>query len=356
MKPFAFLLLLAASIGSYAQKAEPDPVTRFYYLSGTIDKYPVTFLLHRINEEFSGGYYYHSSGTPIDIAGKLDKTGLLTLNHLANDENNNEVIEGVFKDSSFSGTWQSKGKMLSFRVAEAKDNSALQFDYIWTHGTRKIKDKPSHMSHLEGLSYEARTIWPAAGSKHPSKELIQQNIRILYSEKNSSEEIGKILIRNKNKFLNIPEDSIDLYELVEAVSIDYADARIICMSQMWHTYSGGAHGMYGNSYVNLDLVNNRRISLSDIIDTVAAKSTVEKMLEQQFRKNFPFEEGEKLKDVLMVEKIPITENFMLTGKGIGFNYDPYEIAAYAYGQIFLIIPYKDLRSYLKPDFKKLMGL
>ena len=47
---------------------------------------------------------------------------------------------------------------------------------------------------------------------------------------------------------------------------------------------------------------------------------------------------------------------MLTAKGIGFQYDPYEIAAYAYGPIFIYITFKEIQSYLKPEFKKLVGL
>lgn len=355
MKQVILLLSLLIATGTRAQKADAAVITRFYFLSGSIDKYPVTFLLHRVNEVFSGTYYYHSSGMPIEIAGKIDKKGFLKLRHMSRDEKSNEEIEGVFKDSSFSGTWVSKGKMLNFRVTSSKD-VPLQFDYIWTHGEKKLKKKPEYMSHIEGLSYEATTVWPTATSPHPAKKIIQDEIRNLFNGKTSTEEIGRIMINHKNSFLNTPEDSIDQYEIGETVSIHYFDNRIISLAQDWFTYSGGAHGLYGTTYANFDLQNNRLLGLPDVLDTTAAAPSVEKILEKEFRKNFAFEEGEKLEDVLLVEKIHMSGNILLTGKGITFHYDPYVLAAYAYGSVDIFISYKDLQRWLKPEFKKLMGL
>ena len=94
----------------------------------------------------------------------------------------------------------------------------------------------------------------------------------------------------------------------------------------------------------------------EIIRGVNCDYAVQKLLEKEFVKKFPLDEDQKLSDVLLAEKIEPGENFMLSGKGITFNYVPYEIAAYVYGQIELFIPYKQIESYLKPEFKKLMGL
>lgn len=353
MKHIVFLLLLITTAGQ-AQKAAP--ITRVYIMTGKIDKYPVTFLLHRINNDFTGDYYYHSSATPIGLGGKIGKDGVLKLIHFAHNEKNNETIEGSFTENSFSGTWQSKGKTLTMEVTATKEGTPLQFDYIWTEGAKKLKKKPAYLSHIDEITYEARAVWPTANSTHPAKQKLQQVIRALYGVKDGSEEVGQIMLRRKNKFLATPEDSIELYEESDAVDVAYLDDKIISLAQSWSNYGGGAHGNYGSQYYNVDLKNIRELKLADVMDTLAAKSTVEKLLEKAFRKNFPFDEDQTLKDVLFDEKIKPTENFMLTSKGITFNYEPYEIAAYVYGQIALYISYKELQAYLKPEFKKLMGL
>jgi hypothetical protein len=357
MKHFVLIALLTAALGGYSQKPAPAVITRFYQLTGAIDKYPVTFLLHRVNEEFSGTYYYHSSGTPLDIAGKIDKDGFLKLIYLADDEANNETIQGTFKDSVFSGSWQSKGKMLTMRVSQPKEAPPISFDYIWTHGAKKITNKEPHLSHIEEYSYDGRTVWPKAGSTHPATQVVQQVIREMLGEKDSNDEPGKIMLAHKNQHL-YPKDAEEdyMYEVSEAVELVFADNRLLVLSASTFSYSGGAHGNYGTTYENIDLQLNRKLTLNNVMDTLAAKKTVEKLLVKAYLKKFPLDEDEKISDRLLVEHISPTENFMLSGKGIYFNYVPYEIAAYAYGQIILYIPYTEIKSYLQPGFKKLMEL
>lgn len=356
MKHFILITLLLCGISGHSQNAAA-PITRFYWFTGKIDKYPVTLILHRVNDDFTGCYYYESSGIPMEVGGRFNNKGFLELSHSSPDDMDYETMEGPFTDSSYSATWRSNGKKLYLEVAQPKDPSFLTFDYVWTHGTQKIKNKENLPSHIEELSFDAKTVWPRAISSHPSKQLIQQVIREFLGEKNSNEEPGKIMLRMKSKFLN-PASEDDLIELEssEAINVEFADNRLICLAQNWSNYTGGAHGLYGTNYENIDLQNNRRLKLSDIIDTIAAKKTLEKLLEKEFLKKFPLEKDEKISDVLLAEKITATENFALNGKGIAFNYDPYEIAAYVYGQINLFIPYKQIQPFLNPRFKKLMGL
>src|SRR5689334_1719601 len=108
-KTFVHLMLLLGFYTVHAQKSSPAPViTRYMQLTGTIDKYPVTFHLYRINNNFTGCYYYNSAEQPIEISGSIDNNRFLKLTHSS--EDGKEVLEGVFKDSSFSGTWSFKGK------------------------------------------------------------------------------------------------------------------------------------------------------------------------------------------------------------------------------------------------------
>ena len=75
-------VLFLLFIGSFAngQATKSPVITRYIKLTGTIDKFPVTFHLHRANDAFSGKYYYHSSEQPIDISGKLIQTKEVNIN------------------------------------------------------------------------------------------------------------------------------------------------------------------------------------------------------------------------------------------------------------------------------------
>ncbi|RYF79039.1 MAG: DUF3298 domain-containing protein, partial [Chitinophagaceae bacterium] len=69
---------------------------------------------------------------------------------------------------------------------------------------------------------------------------------------------------------------------------------------------------------------------------------------------FKLKPTDALTEVLFENKIAPNDNFYITGKGIGFSYAPYEIAAYAYGEINLFIAFKDIEANLQPGFKKLL--
>lgn len=354
MKHLLLCLLLAVHIATLAQK---PAITRFYQLSGTIDKYPVTFLLHRVNEDFSGTYYYHSNRTPIEVLGKMEKNGMLKLTYLGNSEAENEIIQGTFSDTAFSGTWQSKGKSLTMRVMKPTVTPTLSFDYVWTHGTKKIAKKEPHLQHIDEQEYDGRAVWPAAGSTDPAVQVVQQTIRAMLGDKNSQEEPGKIMLDHMEQYLDPKKnDDLTYYEISEAVTIAYLDNKLLVLSHFSTQYTGGAHGYYATFYQNIDLPGKRKLWLNDVLDSAAASKTAEKLLAKDFVKQFPLDDDQKINDVLLAEKITLTENFMLGGKGIFFNYIPYEIAAYVYGQVVLFISYKDLSAYLKPEFKKLMGL
>ena len=77
---FILLLLLGGIIGATAQTGKTAPlITCYYHFTGDIDKYPVTFHLYRINDQFTGWYYYNSTEEPIDVWGSIEKCNFLKL-------------------------------------------------------------------------------------------------------------------------------------------------------------------------------------------------------------------------------------------------------------------------------------
>ena len=355
-KTLLHLMLIFGFYTLHAQKSSPAPViTQYLYFTGTIDKYPVTFHLYRINNKFSGCYYYNSTEQPIDISGSIEKGNFLKLTHTTGD-NVPEVLEGVFKDSSFSGTWSYKGKLLPFRITRKKEAGSLQFDYIWSSGSKKPKKE--HDYDPDELSYDAATVWPTATSQHPAIEFIKQIIRNEFGEKNSQEEIGKILIRQKNSILNPvnKEDNDEPADFNITVQVEYRNDRLLTLSASSYYYNAGAaHPNHGTSYSCIDLTNKRKLDITDVLDTLAGRATLYTLLEKKFRAAFNIKKEEKLSEYLSENTIAPCNNFLLTTKGIGFHYNPYVIGPYALGDVYLYIPFKEIEAYLKPEFKQLIG-
>jgi hypothetical protein len=70
------------------------------------------------------------------------------------------------------------------------------------------------------------------------------------------------------------------------------------------------------------------------------KSLNDKYLQDVFQ-------DQDIKDILFTEDYEVSRDIYLTRKGIVFQYDQYEIAAYSHGSIEVLVPYNDLSPYLK---------
>ena len=107
-------------------------------------------------------------------------------------------------------------------------------------------------------------------------------------------------------------------------------------------FSGGAHGYYNILFKNFDLKNNAVIQLSDVFIDVN-KIDWNNILMKNFK-------NPDQKEMLLVDKIPVNNNFYFDSQNITFVYNQYEITAYAAGVVEISIPFPELKPYLKPEF------
>jgi hypothetical protein len=118
-------------------------------------------------------------------------------------------------------------------------------------------------------------------------------------------------------------------------------------------YTGGAHGNHGSFFLNLDVKAQRTWKLTDVVADTAALAP---FLAGAAISRFGLSPEEPLSNRLLVDAVPVTDNFYLTATGLGFVYNPYEIASYADGEVHLFVPYKRLGLLLTEAFKQRMGL
>ncbi len=69
------------------------------------------------------------------------------------------------------------------------------------------------------------------------------------------------------------------------------------------------------------------------------------------------ENGEvKNSEMLLVDKIPVSDNFYFDDKNLYFHYSPYEIAAFAAGDITIPVSWEELKGTLNAEFKERMKI
>ncbi|MBV8325382.1 RsiV family protein [Chryseobacterium sp.] len=123
-------------------------------------------------------------------------------------------------------------------------------------------------------------------------------------------------------------------------------------------YEGGAHDNYGFSERVFDLKNNKKLELKDITSMPAGK--IGDILMKNVNKinsGTTDAEGEvKNSEMLLVDKIPATNNFYFDQDRLYFHYSPYEIAAFAAGDITIPVSWEELKGTLNTEFKERMKI
>lgn len=342
----------------------PENTLRYYYkhLTGNINGKAITMDLVRNGNEYNGVYYYNDTSRPLSLRGKADPAGMIRLEEYAPGTSN----------AIFSGRFISPVQFKGIRTDSAHARTdTFELQETYPAGTMLL--------HSYTLSDSVK-LFP--GEKSSQRALV--NYAILWPQKNFRD-TGRVLVTDSilKTFLlvkDITGPDAALKEVADSFYVGYASVKAginkkelknaavfdwdsyIRMEVLWnendllslefdrYDYTGGAHGLE-NAFVKVfDLKNNKALTLKDIFKS-GYENALQAALETRLRMQYGIPDKEPLngeKGVLFDKHITLTDNFYLTGKGIGFIYNPYEIAAYVYGRINLFIPFSELKNVLEP--------
>ncbi|MES2773611.1 MAG: DUF3298 domain-containing protein [Bacteroidota bacterium] len=367
MKIFCLLAIVAISTNTRAQN---NAISWNKVLTGVIGNYPATMYLQKTGKSYNGYYYYDSKQIPMrlmDFESKED-----SLHIVAFGQENSEYFDGTYNAGAFSGTWRNtaaeKMTSLSFSFTESKTIPPPYFDVVYTTydteypiGLEKGRN-PSY-------SYFASALWPVSSTPAPLAGFLKKWVNQQFGNRNPAISIGKFFVDEKNKDLaswkrdlaSMKKSEIKEYAGSKSLSSErrhtilYQSDTYISIADFSWSFTGGAHGNGGTSMSVLDIKNLKALKLADVF-TPTGKQKLAALLDAAVRAKFNIAKGAKLRyqdgGVLLVSKIEPTDNFYITGKGVGFNYVPYEIAAYAVGEITLFLPYDKLKGLLQRAFAK----
>ncbi len=125
--------------------------------------------------------------------------------------------------------------------------------------------------------------------------------------------------------------------------VKFRTKRLISIGYEHNSYLGGAHGLYGYFYLNIDLKKGKALQLNDLFtDTDKFKAIFYKYFMGKL-----MNESDSSADILMTQEPELPHEFCLVPEGIMLHYNVYEIASYARGDITLLIPYHEVSSILR---------
>jgi len=185
--------------------------------------------------------------------------------------------------------------------------------------------------------------WQYAINLNIRKSLYRSENQAEYSAPLSQKQIRQSLEAFKKE---ARQDDITVWSMLDSFIIDDQHAGFACLKSYAASSTGGAHGMYGESYFYVDKTTGKELHLKDFLHTNAAML---KAAESSFRKTVgipqskPFDQTE----YSFGGKFYLPDNFKITQKGITFSYNPYEVSNWANGIVEFTMTKAQLAPYLK---------
>ncbi len=381
MKQFAALWVLCIALSACGndpgKKDEPQsteagtaerPKDYYKRFAGTVAGMPVVVNIEVYNNRVHAEYYYEKYGKPVELNDwedtvKNDYDWHLTEYEAGKQEDNSPHWQVRMEGNTMKGKWISRDKTKTYDIALEETYPEGSYKFDLRYNADSIKFKPS-------IEASATSTWQILQSKDAGTEgtFIDAVIkaRLGCDSLKQNDIVQCLLAQDKSYFGAYKQDMAELdsemlasptanYSSDVNIWICYNDNGIVGINQFSSSYSGGAHGMYQSLYTVMDARNQEVFKLDDVLKPVdsMAMSTV---LADKVRETYKLQPGANLSEVLFEDKVMPTKNFMLTSRGILFCYGPYEIAAYAMGEVKLFVPYTEVRTMLQPAFIKRMGL
>ncbi|MBS1782843.1 MAG: DUF3298 domain-containing protein [Bacteroidetes bacterium] len=327
-----------------------------YYmrLEGSIANQPVVLHLEKLGDRYQAVYSYITIGQWIPLAVDSSVKDSLFFSEQIPGNNWSETQLPVstwrclLKDGNLQGEWVSGDhkKSFPFTLKESYPIGSTKFAML------------GYTDSAKGLPQPAET--PVAESDFmfvvaEHNDWLNKQIRnILNIDSNLSFEEG-VNKSNAQYFADYRSQLKDIDSLRPIETFNYAryqtimpvynDRNLVTLQNDFYEFSGGAHGNYGTLFHTYDLINKKELKLSDFIqiDSLTLQPIVERAFREQYRIKV-----KNLSQVLFDPHLATTDNFYITNKGIGFLYNPYEVASYAQGQINVFVPYTAFNRWLTP--------
>jgi hypothetical protein len=364
-RSFLFLLICnAIAISGNSQSLVPKRC--YLHLVGKINKeFPVEMNLVKINDSIFGDYSFVQAGN-LPFAKKDIGKGIMFSGRMTSadaffireyDAESESSFTGKFVNSqTLTGFFETgKGsKPLPFEVMEKYPEGSVGMNVFYQKAFQPLVKKQK----TPGASIQLALLLPGE-SANPliSDSLIRLMIDKFNGNQTRITDPIKLLDGIKQTYFDnyissneaiyiATMSSIFNWQSLKFLHILLNDAHILTFYIDHYAFTGGAHGLQTRQFMVINLWTGKEIVLKDIFK-INYEAPLDEILSDKIHEMNHIPTSQNLKDSgFFTDSIKPTENFYLTRDGIGFYYNQYDIAPYAYGTIDLFIPLKDLKEVL----------
>jgi len=335
-----------APLGGTAQAGQK------YFFRGTIANLSIEMQLVRDGEHLNGTYFYPKVGKNISLTGTVDKENSVTLNE--SDETGKQT--GMFK-----GKWQT--------ASDSPDPSIYEIEGKWS---KPDGSKPTEFIVTQqpyeftgNVSVTAKTIKDANKQKLYSVTAEYPQIEGDSRFDGFNREARSLVTKDTGAFKagETSEDANDATGLTtdnqtSTMDIGYdfhfANDNLISVVFTEGMYSrGAAHGNSATQVINYDVKSGKKLALADLFkDKSKYLSLIASYCQKELKERARKPDAMVLEDLIDSGAGPHADNYKawnITRKGLWITFDPYQVAAYAAGPQYILVPYSVLKDIIKPD-------
>ena len=226
-------------------------------------------------------------------------------------------------------------------TAQPACNLTISFEYAARSSDNKLKDSLNtyFLSACFGDKYMMMT--PEEAVKRYAEKYAadyRKDLEPMYKKDKEDKEDGASMEAWYSYYKGI-ESHVQLYvKHLLVYRIDYNE------------YTGGAHGIYMSTFLNMDLRTLAPIRLDDLFVS-DYKEALTDLLWNQLMADNKATTRQELEDMgyATTGDLEPTENFYLGKEGITFYYNVYDIAPYVMGAVKITLPYEMLQHLLDGD-------
>ena len=348
----------------------------FYkHLKGTVDTFAITMDLVQIKNRstdfgpynYRGHYYYDKYQQPIAFYGEMDSVGNIILHEASLQDKDIAFVGKLDANGSFSGTWRdtSRQRTLPFTLKETNSDGAIALDFYNFNDSLKLWKNSAKSPMAE---FDMHCLLPSKSVETGIATFLKDKIFMNFKGDSLEKSYANVSVENLGNairdtffasYLDMlaeekPDSTVEALNMLNyaesnSLSIIFNEKGLLSIGYSTYSYTGGAHGNHATNIVTYDLAQKKALTLNDVFLPKYEK-TINKALANAVRRQFKMKPNEPLSNNLFDNSIKSSNNFCITSKGILFLYNPYEIAAYVYGEIELFIPFSEIKSVVNPRF------
>ena len=335
-----------APAGGQAQRGDK------FLFRGNIANLSIEMSLVRDGDRVRGTYFYPRVGKNIALDGAVNSGGDVELAEA--DENGKQT--GVFK-----GKWQPQKDGPDSSLAEiegkwSKPDGSKSTDFVVTQQPirftsavrvfpKTIRDNSKEKRYSIDAEYpEIQGDSRFDGFNREARSLVTKDVGAFQSAETSDEpaEDSSLPEETQNSTLDVRYEV--RYATDDLISIEFTEG----------SYSrGAAHGNSLTTVLNYDVKNNRKLSLSDLFSGKNYLSVISNYCMKDLRDRAKKDSDSMIsEDMMKTGALPQADNYRavaITKKGLWVTFDPYQVAAYAAGPQYVLVPYSALKDIIKPD-------